>query len=120
MGFIRLENNDSRLTITDHKPIGDFMIDIHRLENFLSKDAFDGILWDNQGLLKVLTRGVLQEGVDTYNATRQNPRGPVASHVGVFLWEQTISRQEANQRGKASSSESPGPENKPDQGPLES
>lgn len=89
------------------------------LDRWLLDPDFDGILWDNKGLQRVLTRDILQEGLDVYRAAHRKPRAPLAEHVGVFLWEQTISREESDQRSQASTGDSTGPEDEPDQSPLE-
>ena len=94
------ENSTDRFVLAEPTPpsVPSTVIRVSRLEELLSNPGFDGILWDNKGLKRVLTRDILQEGLDTYLAAYMKPRGPIASHVGVFLWDQTISHEESDQR----------------------
>lgn len=121
MWLARWNNNLDILTLVESSdPIVEAAeVRASDLDKWLLDPDFDGVLWNNKGLKWVLTRDILQEGLDIYRMAHLNSRGPIASHVGVFLWDQTISREEADQRSKASTSDGTAPEDESDQGPLE-
>ncbi|KKN22757.1 hypothetical protein LCGC14_0911930 [marine sediment metagenome] len=118
MDLIYRENNSDRFVLTE-SPILSSEIGVNFIEARLLDKECTGVLWDNRGWWRVLTREVLQEGVNTYRLTHLKSNAPIAPHAGVFLWDQTISYEEANQRGKSRTGDSPGPENEPNQRPLE-
>jgi phosphotransferase system glucose/maltose/N-acetylglucosamine-specific IIC component len=55
------------------------------------------IHWCYHGLVRVLLPGTIQDALQTYQAYKQqrHRRVPMPSHVGKFLWSQTVSMSEA-------------------------
>ena len=120
MGLVHRENNDDRFVLTDsYCPDLSREIRVGLLEDLLLLANFTGIVWDHWGARRVLTREVLQEGVNVYRMAHLKPNAPIAAHVGVFLWAQAISSEEADQRREARTSDSPGPEDEANHSPLE-
>jgi hypothetical protein len=84
-----------KITRIDHP---DVELPFEKVADLEALAAAGGVIhWCYHGLVRVLLPGTIQDALETEQAYKQqrHRRVPMPSHVGKFLWSQTVSIPEA-------------------------